>query len=140
MARKFANHASPYFWTKCGLSLASGFIEQHRAAWFIDPPYTAGGKRAGTRLYNHNLVDHPRLFALAAGAAGAVMLTYDNADEVRDLAKAHGLKCETIPMKNTHHEVLRELIITNDPANVEPRKAVATFFRKEMEACEATLF
>ena len=33
------------------------------AAVFLDPPYTAGGKRAGARLYAHSEVDHARLFS-----------------------------------------------------------------------------
>ena len=30
------------------------FAEQTDIAFFIDPPYTAAGKMAGTRLYTHN--------------------------------------------------------------------------------------
>ena len=40
----------------------SKFKNNERAVFFIDPPYTAGGKRAGSRLYTHNEVDHARLF------------------------------------------------------------------------------
>jgi hypothetical protein len=43
-------------------------------------------------------------------------------------------------MKNTHHEVLRELVITSDPAHSEPRKAVATLIRRAIAACQDTLF
>jgi len=117
------------------------YLALRRAAWFIDPPYTAkGGKRAGTRLYTYNDVDHSRLFALAAGAAGAVMLTYDDADEVRKLAHAHGLRYRTVPMKNTHHQVLRELIITNDPVHLEPGNTVAAYIRNGIAAYQPTLF
>jgi DNA adenine methylase len=83
------------------------------AAFFVDPPYTAGGKGAGRRLYAHSEVDHRGLFAAMARAAGPVMLTYDDAPEVRGLAAECGFRVEEVPMKNTHHEVMRELVITN---------------------------
>jgi len=84
-------------------------------ALFLDPPYTAGGKRAGKRLYTCNDVDHEDLFKLASSAAGAVMLTYDDAPEVRYLAQRHGFHVQTTPMKNTHHAAMVELVITKQP-------------------------
>lgn len=38
--------------------------------YFIDPPYTAPGKRAGKRLYVFNEIDHEGLFDLAATVPG----------------------------------------------------------------------
>jgi DNA adenine methylase len=87
------------------------FAKNPHAMFFVDPPYTAGGKRAGSRLYSHNDVDHEALFGLLASVQGAVMLTYDDAPEVRAMAARHGFHVEAIPMKNTHHEVIRELLI-----------------------------
>lgn len=87
------------------------FIANPRACFFVDPPYTAGGKRAGARLYSHNEIDHERLFALMAKARGAVMLTYDDAPEVRAMASRHGFRIETVPMKNTHHAIIHELLL-----------------------------
>jgi DNA adenine methylase len=87
------------------------FIANPNACFFIDPPYTAGGKKAGSRLYSHNEIDHVALFALMAEACGSVMLTYDDTPEIRGLAKKHGFRVQTVPMKNTHHEVIRELLI-----------------------------
>ena len=81
------------------------------AVFFIDPPYTAGGKRAGSRLYNHYQIDHHRLFALCQRLKGDFLMTYDNADEVRILAQKHGFETKAIPMKNTHHAELNELLI-----------------------------
>ncbi|MBB5063931.1 DNA adenine methylase [Granulicella mallensis] len=81
------------------------------ACFFIDPPYTAGGKKAGSRLYTHNEVDHAGLFALMASVHGTVMLTYDDSPEVRKLAKQHKFRIVEIPMKNTHHVIIRELLI-----------------------------
>ena len=81
---------------------------------FIDPPYTAGrGKRAGNRLYSHANLDHEELFRLAA-ACGDFLMTYDNAVELPDLARLHGFDTELVPMKNTHHAEMCELLIGRD--------------------------
>ena len=91
------------------------FVRDKSAAFFIDPPYTAGGKSAGKRLYLHSSIDHTALFDLVEAAGGDVMLTYDDAKEVRDLAVAHGFFIKPIPMKTTHHTRMYELAITNWP-------------------------
>ena len=91
------------------------FLRDKSAAFLVDPPYTAGGKSAGKRLYLHSSIDHQALFDLLEGAAGEVMLTYDDAKEVRDLATAHGFFIKPIPMKTTHHTRMYELAITNRP-------------------------
>ncbi len=94
---------------------AFAVIERHagdkNAYFFIDPPYTAGGKNAGKRLYTHSDVDHEMLFAFMSAVEGPVMMTYDDSSEVRDMAGRHGFRIEQIPMKNTHHEVMRELMV-----------------------------
>lgn len=82
--------------------------------FFIDPPYTAGGKRAGSRLYNHSEIDHEQLFALCESLRGDFLMTYDNAEEVRALAKRHGFQSKAVPMKNTHHAEMTELLIGRD--------------------------
>jgi len=87
------------------------FSENKNACFFIDPPYTAGGKKAGSRLYTHNEIDHEQLFALMASVRGSVMMTYDEAPEVRQLAERYGFRIETVPMKNTHHSIIHELLI-----------------------------
>jgi DNA adenine methylase len=91
-------------------------IERHarddNAIFFIDPPYTAsGGKAAGRRLYKHWDIDHERLFRAVASIAGAAMMTYDDTPEVRTLARKHGLRVTSVPMKNTHHAIVEELLI-----------------------------
>jgi site-specific DNA-adenine methylase len=90
-------------------------LRDRSVAFFVDPPYTAGGKSAGKRLYLHSSIDHNSLFDLLESAAGEVMLTYDDAKEVRDLASAHGFFIKPIPMKTTHHTRTYELAITNRP-------------------------
>lgn len=87
------------------------YTADSNAFFFVDPPYTAGGKQAGKRLYTHSEVDHPALFALMASVRGSVMMTYDDSSEVRLLAKEYGFRIAEVPMKNTHHEVIRELLI-----------------------------
>lgn len=81
------------------------------AVFFIDPPYTAGGKRAGSRLYTHSEIDHELLFSQCEMLQGDFLMTYDNAEEVISLAKKHGFKTKTVAMKNTHHAEMNELLI-----------------------------
>lgn len=88
--------------------------EHHKSnetVFFIDPPYTAGGKRAGSRLYNHCEIDHDKLFSLCEKLRGDFLMTYDNADEVRTLAERHGFKTKPVAMKSTHHAEMDELLI-----------------------------
>jgi len=79
--------------------------------FFIDPPYTAAGKKAGARLYTHNELDHEELFRAVRTLAGDFLMTYDNAEGVRELAERHGFATLAIPMKNTHHAEMTELLI-----------------------------
>lgn len=87
------------------------YADDKDAHFFIDPPYTAGGKNAGTRLYTHSEIDHEWLFAVMSVVQGSVMMTYDDSPDVRDLAARHGFRIENVKMKNTHHEVMRELMV-----------------------------
>jgi len=79
--------------------------------FFIDPPYTAGGKRAGKRLYKYSEIDHEDLFRIADSIKGDFLLTYDNAPEVHSLARKFGFDTRVISMKNTHHATMKELLI-----------------------------
>ncbi|WP_322513655.1 DNA adenine methylase [Chloroflexus sp.] len=99
-----------------GLTVMEEFAQHTDTVFFIDPPYTAGGKRAGKRLYRHHQIDHQRLFTICQHVAGDVLLTYDEAEEVKELARAHGFQMRLVPMKNTHHATLRELVIGRDLA------------------------
>ena len=95
-----------------GLSVLHRHASRTDAAYFIDPPYTAGKtKSAGSRLYLHSVIDHEHLFQVAATLAGDFLMTYDNAPGVRDLAHRHGFDTLPIPMKNTHHAEMTELLI-----------------------------
>ncbi len=81
------------------------------AVFFIDPPYTASGKNAGSRLYSHPDLDHELLFDIASALAGNFLMTYDDAEEVRHLARSHRFDMQTVAMKNTHHAKMNELLI-----------------------------
>ena len=97
-----------------GLTILEKYSDDSQTVSFIDPPYTAGGKRAGSRLYTHWDIDHAALFELAATQRGAVLMTYDDAHEVRLLADRNRLSVKAIAMKNTHHAGTKELVIARD--------------------------
>ena len=95
-----------------GLQYMRATAERPEVAYFIDPPYTAPGKRAGRRLYKFFKIDHEALFDIASSVRGDFMMTYDNADSVRAMAESHGFHVSTVPMKGTHHNEILELLIT----------------------------
>lgn len=99
-----------------GIQVMNAFAKKSKAAFFIDPPYTAGkkGKRAGNRLYTHSQIDHEALFDAAKSVKGDFLMTYDNDPEVLEMAKSRGFDTDLIPMKNTHHAEMTELIIGRD--------------------------
>ena len=84
------------------------------ACFFIDPPYTAGGKRAGSRLYLHNRVDHDKLFKLMASSRADFLMTYNYSEEIASLIRAHNFHAVAVMMKNAHHARMPELVITRD--------------------------
>ena len=75
--------------------------------FFIDPPYTVTGRR----LYTHSEVDHELLFHHASQLAGDFLMTYDDAQETRQLAQRHGFQVEMVPMQSTKHATKMELLI-----------------------------
>jgi DNA adenine methylase len=81
-------------------------------AYFVDPPYTAPGKRAGSRLYRFFELDHEQLFDIASTVKGDFIMTYDNSESVQVIAERHGFKVSRVPMKGTHHNEMFELLIT----------------------------
>jgi DNA adenine methylase len=99
-----------------GLEVLEKHQGQDTLAVFVDPPYTAAGKKAGARLYLHNEVDHDRLFQMCSQVQGSCLMTYDNATGVQELAKKHSFDFEPIAMKNTHHAEMTELLISRNLA------------------------
>lgn len=85
-----------------------------QSALFLDPPYTASQNGAGKRLYTHHQIDHQHLFSLAALSDCPVLMTYEDAPEVRQLAIDHGFELRSIAMKTTHHARKQELMISRD--------------------------
>lgn len=97
-----------------GIEVMRKNSRNHNSAFFIDPPYTAGGKRAGRRLYTYSELDHEKLFKVTSKVAGDFLMTYDDAEDVRELAKAYNFDTELVAMKNTHHASMNELLIGRD--------------------------
>ena len=97
-----------------GLKALREFAPNKDVIYFIDPPYTAGGKKAGKRLYKHCKLDHESLFKVCGSLKGDFLMTYDNVEEVRIMARRHGFQMRLIPMTNTHHATIEELVIGND--------------------------
>jgi DNA adenine methylase len=106
-----------------GLELIRQNAHREDVVYLLDPPYTAGknGKRAGRRLYAHSELDHEELFSLAEAIKGEFLMTYDNDAEVRILASRHGFDARAIPMKNTHHAEMTELLIGRDQSWMDAR-------------------
>lgn len=81
------------------------------AVFFMDPPYTASSKKAGSRLYKYHEMDHEELFRLASTVKGDFLMTYDDAEEVRSLAVKHRFETRLVSMQNTHLATMTELLI-----------------------------
>lgn len=92
------------------------YVDDKDSAFFIDPPYTAAGKRAGRRLYTHHQLDHHLLFDSFKKSKADFLFTYDDSDELREMATSRKYEIALIPMKNTHHAKMSELIVGKDLA------------------------
>lgn len=90
-----------------GLSYMEAHLEDKRAVWFLDPPYSGAGKR----LYTYSDIDHEYLFHLANKVAGDFLMTYEESEEVKMLAKRYNFQVRHVQMRNTHHESKAELLI-----------------------------
>lgn len=94
-----------------GINVLRNYIDRNDIVFFIDPPYTAAGKKAGSRLYKHFELDHEELFEIASKLRGDFLMTYDDNDMIRSLAQRYGFDMQVIAMKNTHHATMKELLI-----------------------------
>jgi DNA adenine methylase len=79
-------------------------------AFFIDPPYS----KAGRRLYDHHDVNHAELFRIASTLPGKLLMTYDDSDYIKRLAKENGFLVRGILMRSVHHVEKYELLISKD--------------------------
>ena len=94
-----------------GIETMRHYADRRDTVFFIDPPYTAAGKKAGRRLYTHADLDHEELFRVIRTVAGDFLMTYDDAEGVRELAQQQGFDMELVAMKSTHHAEMTELLI-----------------------------
>lgn len=90
-----------------GIECMRKYAERADIAFFIDPPYTV----AGRRLYTYSEIDHKELFRVASTLHGDFLMTYDDAQPIRDLAAQFGFDTHVVLMKNTHHRIMTELLI-----------------------------
>jgi DNA adenine methylase len=97
-----------------GLEIMRSYASREDVVFFIDPPYTAGGKKAGARLYKYSDINHEALFKICKFLKGDFVITYDNAEEVKNLARQYGFEMKPIAMKNTHNAEMTELVIGKD--------------------------
>lgn len=97
-----------------GITAIERFANKAETIFFVDPPYTAGGKKAGKRLYRYNEIDHDLLFRKIKMIKGDFMLTYDDSDEVRHLADKYNFPYVRVAMQNTHHAKMYELLICSN--------------------------
>lgn len=97
-----------------GLEVMRQYAHRQDALFFLDPPYTAAGKKAGRRLYTYSELDHEELFHIASSLQGDFLMTYDDAEGVRALATRFGFATHFVAMKNTHHAKMTELLIGRD--------------------------
>ena len=93
-----------------GLAYIRAHSDRQSAAFFVDPPYTA----AGRRLYRFATVDHRTLFSLIGKVAGGFLMTYDDSSEIRQLTVEFRYESETVAMKNTHNACMNELLVGKD--------------------------
>ena len=97
-----------------GMALLEEHARTTGCVVFADPPYTAGGKRAGQRLYTHHKIDHLRLFEILSDAPTDFVLTYDYSTEIVELIRRHGFQTAQFSTRNTHHTQGIELVITRE--------------------------
>ena len=84
------------------------FMQTVRSAtYLIDPPYVV----AAHRLYAHWNVDPTSVFEAASALKGDWLMTYDNVAPIHRLVKTFNFDARPIAMKNTHHAIVRELLI-----------------------------
>ncbi|HEV3158227.1 MAG TPA: DNA adenine methylase [Candidatus Baltobacteraceae bacterium] len=102
------------FFADDGIAFLKRSAHRANVVFFIDPPYTAAGKKAGRRLYTHYELDHEELFDIAATLQGDFLMTYDSSDEIETLAREHGFDTQRIAMKNTHNAEMKELLISRN--------------------------
>ena len=67
----------------------------------------------GGYMYTHKSI-HTELFGVTSDLSGPFLMTYDDSLEIRELAAKHGFHVREVAMKNSHHAVMKELLISSD--------------------------
>lgn len=93
-----------------GFEVIKEYQQDKNAVFFIDPPYV----QAARRLYRYFDIDHKNLFFQISQIKGDFLMTYDEADEIIELAAKHHFEVEKVPMKTTLHYQKYELVISRD--------------------------
>jgi len=93
-----------------GIETMQDYADRPDAVFFIDPPYTAAGKKAGRRLYTHADLDHEELFRVTHTVVGDFLMTYDDAEGVRELAQRQGFDRELVAMKSEVYPIVKTKI------------------------------
>jgi len=99
-----------------GLQLLREFTKDPRAMAFVDPPYVVNGRGAGRRLYAHHEVDCDELFKIVKNFCGPMIITYHRSVVVERLARAAGIRHQTITVQTGHTRSKRELIMYKSAA------------------------
>lgn len=97
-----------------GLDLLNEYSTNSNVIFFVDPPYTAIGKKAGKRLYQLHELNHRELFRLCKSLTGDMLLTYENSAGMQNLAEEFSFQYKHVAMNNTHHATMNELLIGRD--------------------------
>lgn len=90
-----------------GFRIIEKYSRDENAVFFLDPPYV----QAARRLYRHFDIDHERLFSLISQVKGDFLMTYDESEDVLELAERHDFEVEKVIMKTTLHYQKYELVI-----------------------------
>lgn len=90
-----------------GIEIIQNNSNKKNAVFFIDPPYTV----AGRRLYKYHQMDHERLFETLSKVKGDFLMTYDDTEEIEQLAARFGFSVKRVIMKTTLHYIKYELVI-----------------------------
>ena len=90
-----------------GINVIQKKSKRKNTVFFIDPPYTVAGKR----LYKYYQIDHEHLFESVSKINGDFVMTYDDAEEIEQLAIRFGFSVRRVIMKTTLHYIKYELVI-----------------------------
>ena len=90
-----------------GIEVIGKNSKSKNKAFFIDPPYTV----AGRRLYKYHEIDHEHLFEMVNKIKGDFVMTYDDSEEIEQLANHFSFSVRRVVMKTTLHYIKYELVI-----------------------------